>query len=72
LAGRDLATARIERLRVLGVTFTGIRTGLALEGDLPHITDDAVVGQTVLSRFRLTFDYATRRVWAEYQPRGRP
>ena len=71
LGGRDLAAARVEKLRALGVTFTGIRTGLALQGELDRVTDDAVVGQTVLSRFRLTFDYATRRVWADYQPRGR-
>jgi len=68
MAGRDMMHARVDNLRALGMRFTNIRSAMALESELPGESYDAVIGSRILSQFRLTFDYTTGCLWAEFDP----
>ncbi|MEA2707786.1 MAG: hypothetical protein QOF78_387 [Phycisphaerales bacterium] len=66
LAGRGLVGANVERVDALGVRFTNIDSAMGLiEDNLPRDRSSAIVGVRLLSHLRLTFDYASEKVWAE-------
>jgi predicted aspartyl protease len=65
VAGYGLVGANIESIDALGVRFTDVRGGLAIIDDVAREQSSAILGTRILSRLRLTFDYASGKVWAE-------
>ena len=69
MAGRLLTRADVKRVTALGATFQLQGTALALTGrDDEERSYAALLGGQSLRHGRLTFDYARRRVWAEWRP----
>ena len=65
MAGYGLVGANIDSIDALGVRFTDIHGGLAIIDDVAREQSSAILGSRILSRLRLTFDYASGKVWAE-------
>ena len=65
VAGFGLVGANIDSIDALGVRFTDVRGGLAIIDDVAREQSSAIVGTKILSRLRLTFDYANAKVWTE-------
>src|SRR6185437_8480287 len=76
IPGSTWYPARVNQVALLGHTFWKIHGAFAAMAApraahsqgliLPE--GDGVIGEELLEKFRLTFDYAGRRVWAQWHP----